>query len=194
MRQIDLTGRVFGRYTAKEYAGKHKWICCCACGNTRVVFTGNLTRGTSTSCGCIRKEDVIGVCADGLRSHPLYGVWKTMIYRCTKPKRKEYKNYGGRGITVSKEWLIFENFIFDMQPTYKEGYQLDRNDNDGNYEKSNCSWKLPIDNKRNTRATKLNMDKARFIRSSSLGNKELATMFNCSVDSILDVKQYKTWY
>lgn len=73
-----------------------------------------------------------------LRSkHPLYTRWAGMIHRCNNVKNKRY---GGRGISVCERWLIFENFIEDMMPTFKSKLSLDRIDNNGNYEKSNCRW------------------------------------------------------
>ena len=63
-----------------------------------------------------------------------------MFHRCNNPKRKDFKHYGGRGIKVCDEWKSFNKFIEDMYPTFQEGLTLDRIDNDGNYEKSNCQW------------------------------------------------------
>lgn len=193
MKRIDLTNKTFGRLTALRYAGNGKWECICKCGNERLVDANNLRSLHSTSCGCIAKDNSIGICADGLRSHVLYQVWKTMIYRCTKPKRKEYKNYGGRGIKVCDRWLTFEYFIEDMMPTYVKGLQLDREDNDGDYELSNCSWKMPKANKQKTRRTNLDYEKAAYIRSSNQTPLELSVLFGCSRDSIYDVLQNKTW-
>lgn len=73
-----------------------------------------------------------------LRSkHPLYSRWSAMISRC---RNKKLKRYGGRGISVCERWLTFENFVEDMMPTFKPELTLDRRDNNGNYEKSNCRW------------------------------------------------------
>lgn len=62
-----------------------------------------------------------------------------MKERCLNPKHKAYKAYGGRGITVCKRWLVFENFLEDMGER-PEGKTLDRKDNDKGYTKSNCRW------------------------------------------------------
>lgn len=194
---IDLSGLTFHNLTVLErdsyQTGETKWICLCTCGKSISVFANNLKRGHTKSCGCLFKSIEMGVCADGLRSHPLYQVWKTMIYRCYKPKRKEYKNYGGRGIKVCDRWLIFENFITDMYPTYQTGLELDREINDGNYEFNNCKWVTGTINKRKTRRTKLTQEHADNIRTSLKSPLELSKIYNCSRDSIYDVINNITW-
>ena len=87
----------------------------------------------------------------GMTKHRLYDVWKQIKYRCTNPKSKYYKNYGGRGITISKEWLDVNNFINDMYPSYKEGLSIDRIDNDKGYCSNNCRWANRSVQSRNTR-------------------------------------------
>lgn len=72
--------------------------------------------------------------------NPLYRKWLGMMHRCYKPHKHDFKYYGGRGIEVCKEWHKFENFVNAMVSTYKQGLTLDRVDNDGDYEKSNCRW------------------------------------------------------
>lgn len=68
-----------------------------------------------------------------------YKSWHSMIERCTKPQRARYKDWGGRGIKVCKDWFSFDNFLKDMGIKPK-GLSLDRIDNDGNYEPDNCRW------------------------------------------------------
>lgn len=88
---------------------------------------------------------------DGKTTHPFRRAWYSMKTRCLNVKGKDYKNYGGRGIKVCESWMIFDNFYADMFSAWSEGLQLDRIDNDGNYEPSNCRWATSWQNMKNRR-------------------------------------------
>lgn len=75
------------------------------------------------------------------RNRPqLYRLWINIKSRCYNPNVINYKDYGGRGIKISQEWLTFSNFQKDMLPTYKKGLSIDRINNDKGYSKENCKW------------------------------------------------------
>lgn len=82
----------------------------------------------------------------------VYNSWREMILRCTDEADSNYKNYGGRGIKVCDRWLTFKNFLEDMGPRPK-WWSIDRIDNDGNYEPTNCRWATKWEQNRNKRAT-----------------------------------------
>ena len=84
-----------------------------------------------------------------LSKHPIYGSWSGMKQRCLDLKHPAYKNYGGRGIKICDRWLKFENFRDDMLSSWKKGTQLDRINNDGKYEPSNCRWATALEHGKN---------------------------------------------
>lgn len=89
-------------------------------------------------------------------THPqLMNVWQTMKSRCNNQNREKYKDYGARGIKLCEEWEhSAESFCkWALDNGYKEGLQIDRIDNDGNYEPSNCRWVSAKQNSRNRRNT-----------------------------------------
>lgn len=98
--------------------------------------------------------------------HELYFVWHSMISRCRNRNYPNYKNWGGRGITVCRNWkLSFSKFLADMGER-PEGLTLDRIDNDGNYEPSNCRWTNRFIQNRNTRKQECNSNGTSFIKKT----------------------------
>lgn len=89
----------------------------------------------------------------GISKHPAYPVWMNMRNRCFNPDNLGYKNYGGRGITVCDLWenssMAFINWCEDNG--YKKGLEIDRINNNGNYEPSNCRFVTRKVNSRNRR-------------------------------------------
>lgn len=78
-----------------------------------------------------------------------------MINRCERHEDKSYPRYGGRGISVCERWHSFENFAVDMGPRPSPAHQVERRENNGNYEPSNCKWATPTENQRNKRSNRV---------------------------------------
>ena len=179
--KLDLTGWRFGRLIAIRMTRvknkKTYWLCECDCENIREVSLSNLRSGHTTSCGCWKMEAIIKAKRKhGMSKHRLHNIWSKIKRRCTRPNCKAYYRYGGRGIKVCDRWLeSFENFIEDMYDKHQEAFaknpkcQIDRIDNDGDYEPDNCRWVSSLENNRNRdnrglKLRKLTDDQVREIR------------------------------
>lgn len=162
--RIDLEGQRFGRLTVLRIAdrkdGVVRWTCLCDCGTTKDIRSQKLRIGSTRSCGCFQR-DVAGTFNAILHGHasrgvrtPEYMAWMAMLARCRNPKHKEFKHYGGRGITVCERWLKFENFLEDMKLKPIPELSIDRKNNNGNYEPGNCRWATKEEQQSNRRNNK----------------------------------------
>lgn len=141
----NLIGVSFGRLTVLEYVEGSNCKCKCSCNKIIIVNTSNLVTGNSKSCGCLRKElTSLRTRKHGDSHTVLYNTWIRIKDRCYNQNNPDYKDYGGRGITVCDRWKeSYENFKEDMSdiPCSKETrYSIDRKNVNGNYEPNNCRW------------------------------------------------------
>ena len=121
------------------------FLCKCDCGAEKVVSLNSLRckKEPTKSCGCWAHKKLGDFNrTHGLRNHPLYFSWIRIRSRCKNPNNPAYKNYGGRGISVCKEWQNnMESFYnWAISNGYKPGLTLDRRNNDGDYTPDNCRW------------------------------------------------------
>lgn len=161
----DLTGQAFGRWTVVGLDSRAvmpngreiiMWKTICTCTTEGSVCTSNLTKGKSTSCGCLRVEQSIErSTTHGKSRHPLQSIFQGMKARCYKSYAINYDRYGGRGITICQEWLDNAGAFIEwgIANNWNSGLQVDRIDNDGPYAPWNCRLVTPKVNNRNRRTT-----------------------------------------
>ena len=164
----DMTGMVFGRLTVVKDSGRRRrgyvlWDCECSCGKVVTVSVGDLRSGNTRSCGCLHDEvsrinitGVRGPIKHGGTGSRLYGIWNGMKTRCHNDHCKDFRYYGGRGISVCEEWRNdFSAFVaWALQNGYSDDLTIDRIDVNGNYEPQNCKWSTRAEQSRNQRRTK----------------------------------------
>lgn len=126
------------------------WNCKCDCGNEKVISGASLrSKKPTLSCGCLLLSGKPNS-VHGMSSTPTYETYRSMRKRCENINDKEFKNYGGRGISVCDEWKTFDVFFADMG-VRPDGSTLDRIDTNGNYCRSNCKWSTPKEQAANRR-------------------------------------------
>lgn len=164
MNKENLLGKKFNRLLLVAQV-ETKFLCRCDCGKEIFVRLTDLFRKDANkatkSCGCAKRDYLKKLRERGFRDKipfykKLYSVWFDMRTRCENPNHKSFMRYGGRGIKVCREWNDFQDFYNWALPLYSSGLQLDRIDNDGNYQPSNCRFvdrKTQMENTSRTKFT-----------------------------------------
>lgn len=187
---VDLTGMRFGRLCVIKFSRDVKygnrirkyWLCKCDCGNIHEVRRDSLTSGYVKSCGCLKKEQDAKNLTDKFQFKPKYdvvdkrlrGIWNKIKDRCFNENVESYNRYGGRGITICNEWLDFNVFAkWSLENGYSDNLTIDRIDNNGNYEPSNCRWittKEQCNNRRNNIIVEYEGEKITLMKLSEITN------------------------
>lgn len=163
-----IVGQTFGRlrvetrlenHITPSGATKSMYLCRCVCGNTKKIAYQDLTSGKVKSCGCFNVESAKErFTTHGMTHTKAYRTWYGIKTRCFNSNSPRYKDYGGRGITMCKEWAnsfeAFYDYTSMLPNSFKVGYSVDRIDNDGNYEPGNIKFSTPHEQNINTRRRK----------------------------------------
>lgn len=209
--QKDMTGYDNGYFkvisfleSRRNSSGQMKrfWNCLCRCGNTKILYTREITRRVPSHCGCKYKRSY---------THLLYKTWRNIKSRCLNKNVRSYKQYGAKGITICDEWMNDpESFIsWSFSVGWQEGLVIDRIDNKKNYEPSNCRFitaeennkKVYIDNPDFNRGSschfaKLNEQQVIEIKhmiNNKIQLKIIAQIYNLNRHVIGNIKSGKTW-
>ena len=153
----DRVGEVYNGLTVIgpwEYRTKGSkqyvyWLTRCICGSTSYKEVGNLTSGTTKSCGCLRNKTPI--------EQKAYSAYTSMMARCHNSKHRDYPSYGGRGIYVCDEWVDKNVYIKWYTENYEASKSVDRKNNNGPYSPTNCrfaSFTEQSDNQRERKGPK----------------------------------------
>lgn len=156
-----MIGKKFNKLTVLEISGKRLYnkiyLCKCDCGNSANIEGYKIKSGHTKSCGCLQKEVIsrIKTIHGSLKSKnksKIYSVWLNMKNRCLNKNVPSYKNYGGRGIDICKEWMESKNFIqWAMSNGWSDELQIDRINNNKGYSPDNCRFVTRSQNILNSR-------------------------------------------
>ena len=192
LKHQDLTGQKFGLltvikldHTVQKFNEKRQkngilyfYKCICECGQEKIVNGYYLMSNKVKSCGCLKHKGTNF--SHRLGRPDTYSHWSNIKTRCFNKNNKKYKSYGGRGITVCKEWLDFKNFHYwAINNGYKKGLSIERIDVNGNYEPDNCKW-IPMEQQSKNRRCVINYS----LNGKKMNINEWTKFLGCGKETI----------
>lgn len=153
---MNRYGRLIVLKEIKRKGERLKYLCKCDCGNTKEILARHVKAEAIKSCGCLQKEASSKASkTHGLGGSYIYNSWKGIKSRCLDKSNKHYKNYGGRGIIIHKEWeddpVGFADYIKKELGERPPKHTLDRINNEKGYEPGNLRWATSRQQNNNTR-------------------------------------------
>jgi len=156
----------------------------CDCGNESIKCYHAVKSGHTKQCiKCGIKVSAEKKIKHSLINHKLYRKWQDMLNRCRNPRVDRFKHYGGRGIEVCSEWADNFKSYYDwcISNGWVDGLQVDRINNDGNYEPTNCRIVKPLEqhyNKQNTVFVEYNGQKYCLAKLCNLNNVNYSNIWH----------------
>ena len=163
----------FIKITKRDKNNKRFGLYLCDCGKETEHRIDDVIRGKISGCKeCKRIIQQNNSTKHGENGTKLHIVWVGMRQRCNNPKSFSYHNYGGRGISICNEWSDYLTFKEWATSTgYKPNLSIDRINNDGNYEPSNCHWTTAKEQSNNQRKRKNTSSKYEGVSFKTANNK-----------------------
>tara|TARA_R110000796_G_scaffold137299_1_gene253373 strand:+ start:172 stop:933 length:762 start_codon:yes stop_codon:yes gene_type:complete len=159
MRKNNVVGDVFGKLVLKSTYKKNArtwWLCECSCGSEVNTDLSRLRSGVTSQCkGCGVKSSAKTRTKHGMTKTKEYRTWVHLKDRCINPNSSSRKHYLDKGITFCDEWLIFDNFFYDMGLSPTAEHSIDRIDNTKGYSKDNCRWATKLEQMNNMSTNKV---------------------------------------
>lgn len=162
--------------SGKRVLNLEYYLCRCECGKETIVEKSHLRKNVdyTDSCGCSSQKH-------GLRNTRLFRIWSGMCKRCNNKNCIDYKNYGGKGVKICDEWNEFINFYnWANANGYKENLTIDRINNNGNYEPTNCRWATKSEQSKNRKCVKKYLFNNQYLTLGEIAkimNKKYSTLY-----------------
>lgn len=161
-KSVNIADQKFSRLHAiklhsRDKHNRERWLFKCDCGQEKIIDKSSVKTGKTKSCGCLQLENnkIVGITHNRSKTRE-FKIWLGIKKRCLDKNHSTHKEYGGRGIIICDKWKdSFENFLVDMGESPSNFHSIDRINNNGNYESSNCRWATRKEQQNNCRRNRI---------------------------------------